>query len=246
MLMSFLLHCIIENMKRPRLLDQRTRLTAAAKADISWWLLFTENWNGIGFFPAAENAPHSEVIISDASGSWGCGAFSPTSSQFFQLEWPSSWKDVHISAKELLPVVVSSALWGSSWAGKRILFRCDNMAAVHALNNRSARDPSLTYLLQCLFFFEAHFQFEHIASHIRGRENIAADALSRNQLSHFLSLVPQALHPPTQVPPPLQELLSHPSPSWTSAHWRDLFKATLRAVSPSELKPHMCQARSAT
>ena len=54
------MHNIIENMKRPRLLDQQTRLTATAKADITWWLLFTENWNGVGFFPAAKNAPKAD------------------------------------------------------------------------------------------------------------------------------------------------------------------------------------------
>ena len=108
---------------------------------------------------------------------------------FFQLEWLSSWKDAHISAKELLPVVVSSALWGSSWTEK-ILFHWDNMAAVLAINNRSARDHSFTYLFQCLFFSETHFRFEHIhvANHIQGWENIAADGLSHNQLSHFCLL----------------------------------------------------------
>ena len=41
-------------MKTPRLLDQPTRLTAKAKVDIAWWLLFVEDWNGVGFFPLTE------------------------------------------------------------------------------------------------------------------------------------------------------------------------------------------------
>ena len=85
-------------------------------------------------------------------------------------------------------MVVSAALWGSSWSRKKILFRCDNTAAVEALSSRSAKDPTMAYLLRCLFFIEAQFKFESTAKHIPGRENAAADALSRNRLSAFLSL----------------------------------------------------------
>ena len=51
------------------------------------------------------------VLISDASGSWGCGAFACTG-QWFQLKLPESWHDVHITVKELLPIVLAAAVWG--------------------------------------------------------------------------------------------------------------------------------------
>lgn len=99
--------------------------------------------------------------------------------QWFQMPWPQSWAEVNVAAKELLPIMASAALWGKAWAGKRVLIHCDNTAAVQALTSRSARDPTLSHLLRCLFFFVAHFHFEHV-KHIPGRDNTAADALSRN------------------------------------------------------------------
>ena len=45
------MHDLIENMKRPTFLDQRTRFTAGAKEDIAGWFMFTDGWNGVGFFP---------------------------------------------------------------------------------------------------------------------------------------------------------------------------------------------------
>ena len=48
-----------------------------------------------------------------------------------------------------------------------------------------ARDYHLAQLLCCLFFIEACFQFEFRAERISEKINVAADTLSRNQLSFF-------------------------------------------------------------
>lgn len=152
---------------------------------------------------------------------------------WFQLEWPPTWRPLHIAAKELLPIVASAALWGKSWHGARITFYSDNAAVVQALNSRSARDPILTHLISCLFFFEARFQFDYSALHIAGSANAAADALSRNSVSTFVSLYPQAPTSPTMLPTSLQELLLDHELTWTSQRWAVLFRNTLQEVSPS-------------
>ena len=46
----------------------------------------------LGVVPAYPTAS----ITSDASGSWGCGAFS-SAGDWFQLKWPGSWSEVHIT-----------------------------------------------------------------------------------------------------------------------------------------------------
>lgn len=51
-------------------LDHHVHLTPAARADICWWKNFLPLWNGISMIP---------LLVSDASGSWGCGAFSESS-----------------------------------------------------------------------------------------------------------------------------------------------------------------------
>ena len=68
-------------------------------------------------------------VTSDASGSWGCGAYTQ-SGEWFQLEWPDEWLNINIAAKEMVPIAVAAALWGRSWRGQHILFRSDNEAVV--------------------------------------------------------------------------------------------------------------------
>ena len=63
----------------------------------------------------------------------------------------------------------------------------DNQAAVHAVNKRSCRDPDMMCLIRCLFFYEACWCFELVATHLPGRENTLEDHLSHNRLSDFLS-----------------------------------------------------------
>lgn len=73
------------------------------------------------------------IVTSDALGSWSCGAFITPSYQWFQLSWPLSWVNIHITAKELIPIVISTAIWGISWHNQADTFHCDNMAVVEVL-----------------------------------------------------------------------------------------------------------------
>ena len=196
--------------------------------------MFVDGWNGVGLFPQTYSEPFAQVVVSDASGGWGCGAFTTDPNHLFQLEWPQSWAQVNIAAKELPSIVARAALWGQAWSGKKVLFRCDNTAAVSALLARTARDPVMNHLLRCLFFLQAHFKFDYEAKHIPGKENGAADALSRDRVSTFRSLFPQAPQRPVEIPCTLLELLFYQSLTWTSAHWANLFKASLRKASQTE------------
>jgi hypothetical protein len=139
---------------------------------------------------------------------------------------------LNIAAKELLPIVIGTGIWGSAWHGKCIKIRSDNQAVVQVLSSRSAKDPHLSHLLRSLFFFQAHFGFEISASHIAGKDNRAADALSRNELSNFFSIFPQANPHPTAIPDQLLVLLLDQRLLWTSPRWRELFNSCLLKVSP--------------
>ena len=228
-------------MSIPRQARDRVRLDEDSRSDIWWWHLFLERWNGVSFFPA--QGYWAASVTSDASGSWGCGAFLSSSAEWFQVEWPPNWSSVNIATKEL---VAAAAIWGRFWSGKRVMFLSDNQAVVQALSTGSARDPSLLRLLRCLFFFEACFRFEHSASHVAGNDNIAADALSRNNLTSFFASLPQAPRSPLVVPPPLIQLLLDRRLSWTSPRWRHLFTAILEEVLPHPHMPRMTQLRIAT
>ncbi len=226
------LHNLISTLKIPKHSTHRVRLNAQCRADIAWWQVFLPLWNGAGFFS------HSRVsvqVFSDASGSWGCAALHTATGQWFQMQWPQTWKEVNIAIKEMVPVVASTALWGSTWVGSTVCFNVDNQAVVAALNRSRAKDPHLAHLLRCLFFFEAHYKFEHKSAHIPGKLNVAADALSRNRLIHFRSICPQAQATPTQVPHQLGTLLMDPSLTWTSKRWSQMFRDSLSKGSQSPL-----------
>lgn len=180
-----------------RLPSQSSRLDAQARADLAWWCSFAPSWNGISMLPPASL---SITVTSDASGGWGCGAFVSPSFRWVQVEWPASWASQNIAVKELFPVVIATLLWGREWRGSHVRFQSDNKAVVAALNAGSACHPLLAHLLRCLFFWQAAFDFHCSATHIPGRLNRAADALSRDNLLSFFSLFPQASPQPTPIP----------------------------------------------
>ena len=124
------------------------------------------------------------IITSDASGSWGCGAYLSTWA-WFQLEWPKSWASTHITVKELLPLVLAIAMWGRQW-------HCDNAAVVAMLRSGWCKNEHTMHLLRSLFFFQASCHVSLVAEHIRGVKNGLADALSRNNHQKFLSCMSSA------------------------------------------------------
>ena len=197
-------------------------LDAIARADLLWWDNFLQHWNGLMFF--TQSTAPSAHIYSDASGSLGCGAVL-LHSHWFRFPWPESWSDFDISVKELVPIVVAAALWGRWWRRSQVCFHSDNMAVIAMLKKRSAKGEVAHHLLRCLYFYAAFFQFDYTADHVPGILNTAADALSRDNISLFSSLFPQAAE--VEVPPALMDLLVTQRPNWGSMHWTSLFVGTL-------------------
>ena len=57
-------------------MDHYTRLNKDFRSDLYWWHTFVTSWNGISFLRVALADPTPQVTIqTDASGTWGCGAF---------------------------------------------------------------------------------------------------------------------------------------------------------------------------
>ena len=119
------------------------------------------------------------VLTSDASGNWGCGAYSGP--HWFMLPWTGSIADSHITVKELIPIVIAGAMWGCRWRGSTVLAQCDNMAVVHIVNHGSSKNQDAMHLARCLAFITAKLDFHVVASHIKGAHNVRADALSRDK-----------------------------------------------------------------
>ena len=210
-------------------LHHKIRLNVGFRSDLQWWASFLPRWNGVSMFAGGHPHRFSVTVTSDASGSWGCGAFN-CQGGWFQLQWPESWSSIHITVKELLPIVMSVAVWGHRWQGKCVRCRCDNAAVVAIIRKGSSKEPRVMHLMRSLFFFLASYDITLWSVHVPGILNGAADALSRNDHLSFLSQVPSAQPLPEEIQPVLMEALVHKQPDWTSPSWTNLLTSTLRRV----------------
>ena len=171
-------------------LDNLVRLNISARSDVLWWSLFAAQWNGTSMLAQLDKVNPQFSVTSDASGTWGCGAYE--GSKWLQFEWPPTMKASHISVCEMIPVVMAAALWGQYWIGKSVRFWSDNSAVVALINSGSSREHSLMHLMLCLTFIMAKYNFVVSAAHIKGAHNELADVLSRDNRAFFLSHYPQA------------------------------------------------------
>ena len=170
-----------------------TRLSKDFRSDLRWWHLFVHTWNGVSFLECSPTPRPPDVFIeTDASGSWGCGAL--FNNLWFQLQWSTEWKPMDIMAKELVPIVLSCAVWGPLLPRKILEFKCDNQGLVDAINKGSSKEPVVMHLLGCLWFFSAFFEITIRAAHIPElltQQQIGS--LETKQLSFYIPI----LMPPT-------------------------------------------------
>ena len=97
------------------------------------------------------------TVTSDASGSWGCGAF--WDDFWLQMAWDDSPEvlSLSIAMKEMVPVITACTVWGGRWAGQHVLVRSDNEAVVSVIKARCCKDEPLMHLLRTLFFSGGSF-----------------------------------------------------------------------------------------
>jgi len=203
---------LVRDTKKPH---HHIRFNHAFRSDLQWWRVFATHWNGKSLMRSACTA--EVVLTSDASGSWGCGAWSH--SDWFQLAWDATTQHFQIAVKELIPVLIATVVWGSNWKGFSVMVHCDNEAVVTVLNSRYSKDHHLMHMLRTLFFIEAQCQFKIAARHIPGNVNSLADYLSRNELELFYTKHQGANSHPSHIPPNLLQWLLDPHMDWTSELW---------------------------
>ncbi len=180
----------------------------------------------MSLFTSVVGGSSGTSLTSDASGRWGCGAFMSTG-EWLQLRWPSVWEMVHITVKELLPIVVACATWGHSWQGKTACCLCDNATAVAILRSGTSKHSLAMHLMRCLFVFTAAYQKFLAPEQLPGKRNAAADSLSRGNLSSLFQQVPTAHPHPVLLSPALIRAVILQTLDWMSASWRAVLRSTL-------------------
>ena len=206
-----------------RLLGQNARapqswpIPRAARADIQWWLHKAQHWNGVSLLYEVEweNDAHKVFLETDAcetgyGASWG--------NEWFKGNWTPEEialskrrKKVSMPFMETYALVLAAATWGHLWRGKKIIFRTDCMVSYNTVGwkKKNSKNAQLQSLLRRLAEIACDFDFDYRAQHIAGVTNIAADALSRDNMVQFRVARPCAQALPTAqrkdiapMPPP--------------------------------------------
>ena len=74
----FRIYAIAAEVKK---LSHRTTLTKEFRSDLCWWHMFVTSWNSVSFLHIpSSKAPIDYQIWTDASNTWGCGAW-------FENQW---------------------------------------------------------------------------------------------------------------------------------------------------------------
>ncbi len=121
--------------------------------------------------------------------------------------------------KEMLPIVIAMAIWGTQWRGLTVRVKCDNMAVVATIRSGSCKERNTMHMRRCLAFLEAVGMFVLVEEHIKGVDNVVADTLSRNNLSLARSVLQDAAAVPERVPQALVELMTVPMLGWSEQQW---------------------------
>ena len=58
---------------------------------------------------------------------------------------------LHITAKELVPILIAVMTWGQKWRGYTVSVFCDNEAVVTILGSQYCKEPKLMHMLRVLF-----------------------------------------------------------------------------------------------
>lgn len=107
-------------------------------------------------------------------------------SHFIYGKFPLSWQKFDIQVLELYPIFLLVNVFKDCLRNKSVLFHCDNISVVFAINNQTSRNKSVMSLLRPLVFLFLNYNIYFRAKHIPGKINILCDQLSRKQLSREL------------------------------------------------------------
>ena len=77
------LRCLYDLLAAANVPSHHIYIQAAARSDLAWWGLFVDAWNGLSLLYTHQLSSPQHEVVSDTSGSSGCGAYSGR--QWFQL-----------------------------------------------------------------------------------------------------------------------------------------------------------------
>ena len=144
-------------------------------------------------------------LYSDAAGVHG-GFAAVMGAKWFVGEWSDEMRPLHITFKELLPIVLALEIWGPLLANHKILFLTDNAAVADIINKTSCKEKLIMKLVRRLVLAALKYNIFFRSKHIPGKSNIICDLLSRFSFQEAMKIAPWLEPKRTAIPSHLLEL----------------------------------------
>ena len=209
-------------------IDTQTRLSPEAMDDIHWWAACCEDRNCKALFVNSKWTSSEDVKLwTDASGQ-GFGIA-------FDREWSyGTWcpdeELQSIERKDLSPIVLALAMWGSHLSGQRLRVRCDNKTVCAVWKSGTTKAKPLMGLLRVGLLIAAWYNVVVSLVPISGVDNSVADSLSRLQVQKFKQLHPTAAPMPREPRRyVIRELMNRHGTIYAQA-WRQVRKRLTQPV----------------
>ncbi|XP_064409346.1 uncharacterized protein LOC135354803 [Latimeria chalumnae] len=155
-------------------LSDPVHITDSLRASLVWWQDARNLGVGVPFVPEEPTL----ILTTDASLR-GWGAFS--GSKMVQGLWSEEESRLHISLLELRAVRYALARLLHKVRGSIVLLRMDNTTVVCYVNRQwGTRSPVLCWEAELLWDWALNHQVGLRAVHLAGKDNVLADALSRD------------------------------------------------------------------
>ena len=153
----------------------RTPLQEDFHKDINWFREFMATFNGVTKIHSKTSEPIHLYVDACLTGIGGY-----TTEHVYSQAIPHCYRlKLSIVHFEMLNVMVAFRLWAHEWDNSRVEVHCNNAAVVSVLNSGSSRDPFLAACARTLWLIKAQFNIIVTVCHIRGKDNVYADILSR-------------------------------------------------------------------
>lgn len=160
--------------KRP---SHLVRLSTGTREDLRWLLAICDRFNGTVILPKLPQPEHA--LSTDASIDGGAAFMD---GDWFYTHWNTDFSGIapmHINLKELFVVLLSCRRWCHKWKDKCIALFTDNTTTLFVVNKGSMRNTDGMLMLREIFYLQAVYNFKLIAHHVKSKDNVIADALSR-------------------------------------------------------------------
>ena len=166
--------------------------------DLMWWRQqLLHGSTGIRFADILRDPAQGDVhVLTDASTGIGMGGWN-RNGNWFQYRWSdypikqvfSNPKKPDIYWKEMCAIATACLIWGYKWSGKSVTFWCDNESCVYSMIKRRCdfKREDVMVLIRIIAQCANHYNFSPYFIHIRGKDNMTADALSRFDIDCFKS-----------------------------------------------------------